>query len=359
MLLARSSALAVCRSSHEPPAGWRMRSLCPASLAKRTHDRGRHRPEGRSQAPTRDQAEVGPPGARGSLNRASAWGAGGIGLVGVIGYPRHAELTRVLDRLHSYAETRGWTLLAEAGLTSPGDGTSILHPEMLPRLDLLLTLGGDGTLLRGARLLSGADVPVLGISLGRMGFLISVSPDELEFALAAVAAGEIDFDERMMLNARIESDDGVVAGSHVALNEVVLHRGGAARLVRLAVRAHGEAVGTYSGDGIVLSTPTGSTAYSLVAGGPIVFPLVECIVATPICAHTLSARSLVLSATETVAVEVLPPSPELMLTVDHRDTAKLSPGDRVIVSRTDRPLRLVRVPRTDFLLDPPPQAALG
>ena len=119
-------------------------------------------------------------------------------------------------------------------------------------------------------------------------------------------------------------------------------------MIRMAVFAHGEEVGTYSADGIILATPTGSTAYSLSAGGPIVSPVVDCIIATPICPHTLAVRPLVLSATETVTVEVLTPSEELILTVDGQESANLVPGDRLVARRTDPPLRLVRFPGQTF-----------
>jgi NAD+ kinase len=128
----------------------------------------------------------------------------------------------------------------------------------------------------------------------------------------------------------------------------VLHRGGVARMIRMTVHAHGEEVGTYSADGIILATPTGSTAYSLSAGGPIVAPSVDCIVATPISPHTLAVRPLVLSAAEQVTVEVLSPSEELILTIDGQEGARMLPGDRLVVSRAPLPLRLVRFPGQTF-----------
>jgi NAD+ kinase len=269
-------------------------------------------------------------------------------LVGVVGYPRYRQLGSVLARLQACVRARGWALVAEPELACRGEGIPVLESQMLSHLAVLVTLGGDGTLLRGVRLLHGANVPVLGVNMGRVGFLTSVGPDQMETAFSAFAAGETVFDERMMLQAQIESGDREIEASYLAVNEVVLHRGGVARLVRLELSAHGEAVGSYSADGIILSTPTGSTAYSLSAGGPIVAPMLDCIVATPISAHTMSIRPLVLSAAETVAVEVLSPSPELMLTVDGQDTAQLTLRDRVVVSRARSPLRLVRMPGHTF-----------
>jgi NAD+ kinase len=170
----------------------------------------------------------------------------------------------------------------------------------------------------------------------------------MEEALSMWFRGEFELDERMALQVRSERADGEPAGDYLALNDAVLHKGGAARVIRLLVRASGEEVATYSADGIILSTPTGSTAYSLSAGGPIVSPSVHCIVATPICPHTLSVRPLVLPAEETVTVEVLSPTEELILTLDGQEHERLLPGARIVVSRAPQPVRLVRFPGQTF-----------
>ncbi len=268
--------------------------------------------------------------------------------VGVVGHPRYAALDATLSRVLAFAEKHGLEMAVEEELLSAGDGASILDPERVAGLDLLVTLGGDGTLLRGARMVAPHGVPVLGINLGHLGFLTSLGRREMEAGLEKVAAGEAVPDERMVLDTRAEGEDGRVHGSYLAFNDAVLHRGGVARMIRMTVFAHEEEVGTYSADGIILATPTGSTAYSLSAGGPIVSPAVDCIVATPICPHTLAVRPLILSAAEKVSVEVLSPSEELILTVDGQEGAVLQPGDRLVVSRAPVPLRLVRFPGQTF-----------
>jgi NAD+ kinase len=218
----------------------------------------------------------------------------------------------------------------------------------LPHLDLLLSLGGDGTLLRGARMVSPFGVPVMGVNLGFLGFLTSVAPAELDRAFADLVAGRVVSDKRMVLKARVVAADGTPRESFLALNDAVLHKGGFARVIRLGIYADGQEVGTYRADGIILSTPTGSTAYSLSAGGPIVSPTIDCIIATPICPHTLAVRPLVLPATEKVEVELLSASEELVLTVDGQDGAHLAPGDRLIVERAPNSLHLVRLPGQTF-----------
>jgi NAD+ kinase len=268
--------------------------------------------------------------------------------IGVVGYPRYPTLGSTLERVARYCAEAQLELYLEPELLSALDAGHPLTAELLPELDLLLTVGGDGTLLRGARLVVPHAIPVLGINLGRLGFLTSISPEELDAGFAAVLAGEAEMDERMVLRVEAVAGTGKKHGEYVAVNDVVLHRGGVARMIRMKVHAHGEEVGTYSADGIILATPTGSTAYSLSAGGPIIPPALDCIIATPICPHTLAVRPLVLSPSETVTVEVLSPTEELILTIDGQQAASLLPGDSLVVCRGDTPLRLVRLPGQTF-----------
>lgn len=268
--------------------------------------------------------------------------------IGLVGHPRYTALHAILHRVAAFADSNGLELFAEEALLEGAGSARVLDPDAISDLDLVLTLGGDGTLLRGARLAAPHGVPILGLNLGHLGFLTSLGPAELEAGLTAVMAGEVTLDERMVLETRAVAADGTVRASSFALNDAVLHGSGVARMIRIAVHAHGEEVGTYSADGIILATPTGSTAYSLSAGGPIVSPAVDCIIATPISPHTLAIRPLVLSAAETVSVEVLSPTEGLILTVDGQQGAVLAPGDRLIVSRAPTPLCLVRFPGQSF-----------
>jgi NAD+ kinase len=268
--------------------------------------------------------------------------------IGVVGYDRYEALEATLDRVLAFSERAGIEAVLEPDLIRNGRQAPLYLPEITDTLDLLVTLGGDGTLLRGARLVAPFGIPVLGINLGRLGFLTSISPEELEVGLQAFVEGNIALDERMVLQIEGRTASGRKHGEYFGLNDVVLHRGGVARMIRMRVHAHGEEVGTYSADGIILATPTGSTAYSLSAGGPIVAPAVDCIIATPICPHTLAVRPLILSAVETVSVEVLSPMEELILTIDGQQAAKLTPGDRLVVCRAKTPLRLVRLPGQTF-----------
>jgi NAD+ kinase len=185
--------------------------------------------------------------------------------------------------------------------------------------------------------------PILGVNLGYLGFLTSIAPAEVEVGLQKLLAGDYWLDTRFMLEAHVVDSNGKAGPSYLALNDAVLHKGGVARVVRFAVfiGKDREEIGSYSADGIILATPTGSTAYSLSANGAIVVPGVECILATPICPHSLVLRPLVLPANEEIASE-------LMLTVDGQDGEPVKMGDHVVVRRSDATVPLVRFGESSF-----------
>jgi NAD+ kinase len=273
--------------------------------------------------------------------------------VGVIGNERYGRVEIALGALRAFANRHHVELLAEDWLAKPLDAEPLPTAEPLaavPALDLLVTMGGDGTLLRGVHLMGRSETPILGVNLGHLGFLTSARPAHLEQALESMLRGDFVLDRRMTLEASVHSEDAGSAGSFFALNDAVLHKGGFARMLRLAVLI-GEApeeIGTYSADGIILATPTGSTAYSLAATGPIVVPSMECILATPICPHTLAVRPLVVPASSVVTIEVLYPTEGLILTVDGQDGADLKPGDRLVARRGAPEIPLVRFPGQSF-----------
>jgi NAD+ kinase len=267
--------------------------------------------------------------------------------VGVVGNPRYADLPAVLARLAREAPARGISLLTEPRL----DG---LWPCRLPhlgdaRLDALLTLGGDGTLLRGARLLEDRSTCILGVNLGRVGFLTTATLDNLDQALSALTSGDYIIEPRQSLTAQIVGRSGGVRLVQSALNDVALHKGGVARVIRVNVLIEGENVGPYSGDGIIVATPTGSTAYSLSAGGPIVVPGVEAMVVTPICAHTLAIRPLVVPASYEIVIEPIHGwGDDLLISFDGQTGSTLAAGESVRVQRSEHPVCLVRLSHDGF-----------
>jgi NAD+ kinase len=264
--------------------------------------------------------------------------------VGVVGNPSYRDLATLLATVAQAAPRLGITLYSEAQLLA-------LWPEPKPRrfepgqpLDVLLTLGGDGTLLRGARSLDGANTPVLGINLGRVGFLTTASSQSLDWALDAIVRRAYATEPRLALLPTLVDKQGKSRSEPTVLNDVVVHKGGVARVVRLRVSVDGDDVGQYSADGIVVATPTGSTAYSLSAGGPIVVPGVDAIVVTAICPHTLAVRPLVLPADVAVSIEPIPPwTEEVLVSFDGQVSTTIQPGERVLVKRAARPVLLIRL----------------
>ena len=267
--------------------------------------------------------------------------------IGVVATRGYGDVIDTLRRVRALADARGIELLVEPGAESLLPGAGPLRSE---DIDLLITLGGDGTLLRGARMVSPLGVPVLGINLGHLGFLTSISLPELDGHLESVLNGDYWVDERFTLEAMVVNADGTAGPPFLALNDAVLHKGGFARVIRLAVHVgpDQQEVATYTSDGIIIATPTGSTAYSLSAGGPIVVPSVECILATPICPHTLVVRPLVLPASAEISVSALTPVEGLILTVDGQDGAALLAGDRLLIRRAPASVRLVRFAGQNF-----------
>jgi NAD+ kinase len=267
--------------------------------------------------------------------------------LGLVGQARYPGLADSISRLRRFADSRGIQLLGEEELA---DYLPDARGFDANEIDALITLGGDGTLLRGARLVAADHVPVLGVNLGFLGFLTSIAPGELEESLEQVLRGECWLDERFTLDAVVEGRNGKLTASYNALNDAVLHKGGFARVVRLTVfiGPDREEVGSYTADGIILSTPTGSTAYNLSAGGPIVVPTVDCILATPICPHTLVIRPLVLPSSAEIFIEVRTPTEEMILTVDGQDGEHLQPGDRLVVRRGQPTVKLIRLPGQTF-----------
>src|SRR5688500_754760 len=266
--------------------------------------------------------------------------------IGVVGHRGYRGLPEVLRGLLDAAPSLGLTLGFEDELIEFAPGGEPLGS--LDELDVLLTLGGDGTMLRAARLLGGRQVPMLGINLGRLGFLTACGIDEMDAAVRRVAAGDFQTSRRMMLDVRALDSNGEVRERWTALNDAVLHKGGFARVVGLRVSVDGELIAAYSADGLVIASPAGSTAYSLSAGGPIVVPTVESIVLTPISPHTLAIRPVVLPPTAEVIVQAVNAPDKLLITVDGQVGTSFGPGERLSVRRSDTPVLLVRFAEMTF-----------
>ena len=250
--------------------------------------------------------------------------------------------------LYGWLEDRGHEVVVDEGTGEvSGLGPTFPRSEFEGRVDLALVLGGDGTQLLAARIFSPAGVPVFGVNLGRLGFLTDVDPDQLYPVLEDVLAGHYSVQERMMLTADVVRDEGSVYRSH-AFNDIVVGTGDLAQVIHLETRVNGLFVSRYVADGLIVSTPTGSTAYSLAVGGPIIEPSTDVLLVAPISPHMLTNRPLVLSGSSIVECVVVDARGTCFLTIDGQEGFALVPGDIVRVVRSEHLARLVRVASNDF-----------
>ena len=263
--------------------------------------------------------------------------------LGVIGHQGYDGLPEILTLLASEAPRLGLTLSFEPSLLQPARGGD---PLTVPEgLDALLSLGGDGTLLRAARFLGGADVPIVGVNLGKLGFLTSCRGKDFAKMLPRLSKRQYQTDSRMTLEAGATGSTGP---RMYALNDVVLHKGGFARVLRLRVSVNREELGVLAADGIVISTPTGSTAYSLSAGGPIVAPSVESILITPVSPHTLAVRPILLPPDVVVVVQPEDAPQEVLVTVDGQTGTSLGMGQGLSIRTSAHRVKIVRFTGTTF-----------
>ena len=223
--------------------------------------------------------------------------------------------------------------------------------DMPEDIECVLVLGGDGTLLQAARELLQRHIPLLGINLGTLGFLTSAEKSELPKCLDSVLDDSCSIDERMMLEG-VAYHGSEKIQMNIALNDVSIARAGFSRLVELKIYVNGELLSIYNADGIIVSTPTGSTGYSLSAGGPIIFPQTDVIVITPICPHSLQARSLVVSGEDRIMIEIgrrrKTQKEEAMVTFDGRSAQELETGDRVEIYKAQETTQLIRLKGRSF-----------
>jgi len=227
-------------------------------------------------------------------------------------------------------------------------GASLLGVDEISRADLVMSIGGDGTMLYASRLTREFGTPILGINRGRLGFLADVTPDELITSVDSVLQGNFTTDSRLLLEARLhrESGDEVVA---FALNDIVLQRRETGRMVDFETRVAGQYVNTHSGDGLIVATPTGSTAYALSCGGPIIEPQLDAVVIVPVCPHTLTDRPIVISADQSIEVSLLErDDTKAEITVDGFSMGGINPKDKLRISAANDRVTLVHPPGYDF-----------
>src|SRR5215813_8439302 len=269
--------------------------------------------------------------------------------VGIVAKPDAGQARDVVERLIVWLEERGRSVVLDketAGLVPHASVTAVGRADLPGQVDLIIVLGGDGTLLSVSRAVGDLGVPLLGVNLGGLGFLTATTLDEMLPALEAYLAGRMAIEERMLLAARVVRN-GQPLCEYAALNDVVITKSAMSRIIDLSVSVDGRYATAYRADGLIISTPTGSTAYSLSAGGPILFPTMDAVVLTPICSHTLTNRPIVLPGADRIEVTLLADQ-EVMATVDGQVGVGLRERDTVEVRKAASRIRLVRFPQKDF-----------
>jgi NAD+ kinase len=268
-----------------------------------------------------------------------------VGLVVKYERPDAITVARTLTRI---LRTRHKTVVAETETAKKIGAKAIERHELADRADLIVVLGGDGTLLGVARLVAAKGIPILGVNLGGLGFLTEVTIKEAPAAMGRILDGDYEVDRRIMLQAIIERASEEFTTTFLALNDVVVGKGPLGGMLRLDVFANHRAFCTYRADGLIIATPTGSTAYALSAGGPIVFPTVGAVVIAPICPHTLSNRPVVLPDSFEIEIHVKAPDHDAAFTVDGQESAQLGPTDVIRINRARHVVSLVRSTHPNF-----------
>ena len=272
-----------------------------------------------------------------------------IRTAGIICKPIPDMVAAVVPPLREWLHARKIETLVDVqtAATLSADGSACAREDMAGKVDLLIVLGGDGTLLAAARALHGHLIPILAVNLGGLGFLTSVTLDELYPVLESVLAGKHRTTDRMMLDAKIvhQNKPAVV---QCALNDAVANKAALARMLDFDVSVDGSHVGRYRADGLIVATPTGSTAYSLAAGGPIIHPALDAFVITPICPHMLTNRPLVVPDTARVELDFVEVGEQGFLTLDGQIGFQLEPKDRVVITKSASKVQFVNPPRLTY-----------
>jgi NAD+ kinase len=271
-----------------------------------------------------------------------------IGLIGKFGDPNVAD---TLKQIAAHLLRRRLRVLLDdsSARLMPDSGLEIASRDRIgEQCDLAIVMGGDGTMLNAARSLVDYEVPILGVNLGRLGFLADVSPSELPQSLDAVLDGQFREARRSLLHAQVMHGDRIT-GEADALNDVVVHKCEVARMIEVDTFLDGRFLNTYRADGLIISTPTGSTAYALAGGGPIIHPGLEAVVLVPICPHTLTHRPIVVKADSVIEVVLnVANLTQTQVTCDGQISLALEPGDHVVIRKKDRKARLLHPLNHDY-----------
>jgi NAD+ kinase len=271
--------------------------------------------------------------------------------IGLITKPEDARLADTVHSLVNYLKSKSLEIIVDQGaavlLQDPGL-VGRTRQDMARHCDLIIVVGGDGTLLHAARSLVSSQVPMLGINRGRLGFLVDVSPDDISATLDEILAGRYKEEYRFLLHAEVVRD-GIVIAQSEAFNDVVVHVRNVVRMIELDTYVDGRYLNTQRADGLIVATPTGSTAYALSGGGPILHPSLNAIVLVPVCPHTLSNRPIVVDAESRIEIRVCERNnPPARVSFDGQANVKLLPKDCIKIRRQSNLLRLIQPVDHDY-----------
>ncbi|WP_455245963.1 NAD(+)/NADH kinase [Petrachloros mirabilis] len=268
--------------------------------------------------------------------------------IGILTKPKFPEVKSTLQAVVSWLRERNIDVILDTtSATLLGEKGGLQKTQLASRADVLLVLGGDGTMLNAARLAGERGIPILGVNMGGLGFLTEVRLDHLYPSLERVFANEFVLDERLMLAIHIHRHGETVAQG-VVLNDVVISKGTLARMIELKIEIQGHFVTNLRGDGLIISTPTGSTAYSLSAGGPIINPAVHSLILTPVCPHTLTHRPIIVPDDSEIDVTLTSKDEGAMATLDGQVGVALTQGDTVVIKASEFRTKLIRFPETNY-----------
>ncbi len=269
--------------------------------------------------------------------------------IGLFGNPLKSDLPPAVASISQVCSIHGVTLTASSDLESSLGGSIPLlsNPELIKAVDVVIAFGGDGTMLRAARVLGQTGVPLLGINLGSLGYLTDVPLAELEAAVLALIRGVYHIDTRSKVYCNVFRDGKLIATTN-ALNDLVVNMGPLPRALDMELVLDGDSLGRFLGDGVIISTPTGSTAYNLSAGGPICHSAVPCLLVAPICPHSLGMRPLIIARDTTIELLLHETGEGAVLTADGQKTHVLANGDRLEFREADHEVNLVKFPHSTF-----------
>jgi NAD+ kinase len=268
--------------------------------------------------------------------------------VGLFGKAAHPDVQRVARSLTHLSRDAGHQILVESDWGASIEGAiAASSEEVASRADLAVVLGGDGTMIRAVRLLDEREIPIFGVNLGSLGFLTEFTVDEAVEQFARVMNGDFQTAPRMRLQAELVRQDRTVFCTRI-LNDVVVNRGVISRIIDIRTEIDGTYVTTFRADGLIVSTPTGSTAYAMAAGGPILMPETEALVVAPICPHMLTMRPLVIRSDSKVHLKIETSDPSIFVTFDGQHSEEIQSGDGLEIRRAPGSVLLVKPPRDHY-----------